>query len=100
MNRSDPIDTVKIDRSFVKNITSGPKNAAITEAIIIMSHSLNLKVLAEGVETQEQLEIISEMKCDQVQGYFFFKPMPADEITKLLDKSYGEDDEFVFFSED
>jgi len=95
-----PIDTVKIDRSFVKNITSDPKNAAITEAIISMSHSLDLKVLAEGVETQEQHEIISEMKCDQVQGYFFYKPMPADEISKLLNKSYGEDDEFVFFSED
>ncbi len=84
-----PIDMVKIDRSFVKNINENAKNAAITEAIISMSHTLNLTVLAEGIETEEELEFISNIQCDQAQGYLFYKPIPADEIRKLLGESSG-----------
>ena len=82
-----PIDTVKIDRSFIKNITKDPKDASITKSIISMSHSLNLKVLAEGVETPDQLEFLRSIHCDQAQGYLFSKPLPADEISKLLHES-------------
>lgn len=82
-----PIDTVKIDRSFIKNIINDPKDASITESIISMSHSLNLKVLAEGVETPEQFEFLRSIHCDQAQGYLFSKPLPADEISKLLRES-------------
>ena len=81
-----PIDVVKIDRSFIKDITSDPKKATITESIISMSHSLNLKVLAEGIETPEQHEFLYKIKCDQAQGYLFSKPLPADEMSKLLRK--------------
>lgn len=84
-----PIDMVKIDRSFIKNITQNPKNAAISEAIISMSHALKLIVLAEGIETEEQLEFISNIQCDHAQGYLFYKPLPADEIRKLLGESSG-----------
>ena len=82
-----PIDMVKIDRSFIKNITKNPKNAAITGAIITMSHALNLKVLAEGIETHEQLDFISNIQCDQAQGHLFYNALHADEICDLLGKS-------------
>ena len=85
-----PIDVVKIDRSFVKDITSDPKKATITESIISMSHSLDLKVLAEGIETPEQHEFLYKIKCDQAQGYLFSKPLPADEMSKLLRKPSEE----------
>lgn len=81
-----PIDVVKIDRSFVKDITSDSKKATITESIISMSHALNLKVLAEGIETVEQHEFLKNIKCDSAQGYLFSKPLPADEMAKLLSK--------------
>ncbi len=83
-----PIDVVKIDRSFIENITSDPKNAAITQAIITMSHALGLKVLVEGVETNEQSEFIKEIQCDLVQGYLFSKPLPEKEITQILQQGF------------
>ena len=79
-----PIDMVKIDRSFIRNITQNSKNAAITKAIISMSHTLNLLVLAEGIETEEQQEFICSIHCDQAQGYLYHKPMPAEDICTLL----------------
>jgi diguanylate cyclase (GGDEF)-like protein len=79
-----PIDMVKIDRSFVKDIVQNPRNAAIIKAIITMSHALNLKVLAEGIETQEQVDFIRKINCDLAQGYLFYKSLPAEEICKLL----------------
>ena len=85
--QSFPLDTVKIDRSFTRDITKNTKNAAIAEAIISMSHALNFKVLAEGIETREQYEYLHNIGCDQAQGYFFYKPMPADEIGNLLCES-------------
>jgi EAL domain-containing protein (putative c-di-GMP-specific phosphodiesterase class I) len=79
-----PIDIVKIDRSFIKNITNSIKDAVIIESIVSMSHTLNLKVVAEGIETVEQFEYMRKIQCDQAQGYFFYKPLPDDEICSLL----------------
>jgi EAL domain-containing protein (putative c-di-GMP-specific phosphodiesterase class I) len=79
-----PIDTLKIDRSFVRDIPHDADDVAIANAIIAMAHSLKLKVVAEGVETAEQLAFLRAQQCDIVQGYFFNKPMPADELLALL----------------
>ncbi|WP_134702248.1 EAL domain-containing protein [Ammoniphilus sp. YIM 78166] len=79
-----PVDRLKIDRSFVKDIIHDPRNAAIARAIIEMAHGLNLKVIAEGVETEEELKFFVDNQCDAVQGYFFCKPMPVYEVEKKL----------------
>ncbi len=79
-----PIDTLKIDKSFVQDVTTDPDDAAIVAAIITMAHTLKLKVVAEAVETVEQLEFLRSLKCDRMQGYLFSKPLPAEEITRLL----------------
>ena len=79
-----PIDVLKIDRSFVRDITTDPDDAAITMAITTMAHSLNLKVVAEGVETEEQLAFLRAHGCDAMQGYYFSKPVPAEMLGKLL----------------
>ncbi len=79
-----PIDTLKIDKSFVQEVTTDPDDAAIVAAIITMAHTLKLKVVAEAVETVEQLEFLRGLKCDQMQGYLFSRPLPAEEITRLL----------------
>lgn len=72
-----PIDVLKIDRTFVDGLPSGEQDAQIARAIIAMAHSLNLSVIAEGVETHEQLEFLREHGCDEVQGYLFGRPMQA-----------------------
>ncbi len=79
-----PIDVVKIDQSFVRDITSNPINAAIAQATIAMSHKLGKIVLAEGVETEEQMQYLRRNDCDEMQGYFFSKPIPATDIDSLL----------------
>ncbi|MHB1077620.1 EAL domain-containing protein [Thiobacillus sp.] len=79
-----PIDTIKIDKSFVGDITTDPDDAAIVAAIIAMAHSLRLKVVAEGVETQEQFDFLLERGCDAMQGFFFSQALPAEEILPLL----------------
>ncbi len=76
-----PIDTLKIDRSFVWNMNRSPSDLAIVVAIIAMAHSLNLKVVAEGVETEEQLAVLKNASCEIIQGYLLGKPVSADEIT-------------------
>jgi diguanylate cyclase (GGDEF)-like protein/PAS domain S-box-containing protein len=82
-----PIDTLKIDQSFVRDITSDPDTAAIVTAIIAMAHSLRLKVIAEGVEYQEQAEFLRNHACDQMQGYLMTPPVPAEEFLAFVRKS-------------
>ena len=74
-----PINTVKIDRSFIRDITTDPDDAAIVGAIITMSHNMELKVIAEGVETQQQLDFLRSLQCDEVQGFLFSPPVPHQE---------------------
>ncbi|MBI3283444.1 MAG: EAL domain-containing protein [Burkholderiales bacterium] len=79
-----PFDTVKIDRAFVIDITRNPEDAAIASAIIGMAHSLRMRVVAEGVETEAQLKFLRNKHCDQIQGYFFSRPVPAQEFGTML----------------
>lgn len=79
-----PIDKLKIDQAFIRDLPGDEEDAAITKAVIALAHSLNLKVIAEGVETKEQRDFIIENKCENIQGYFYYKPIPADEIKKIL----------------
>ncbi len=78
------INTLKIDRSFVKEISHNPDDAAIIKAIISIAHELKLRVIAEGVETKEQLAWLRVQQCDEIQGYLFSPPIPAPALTKLL----------------
>ena len=80
-----PIDALKIDRSFVTDILTNHDDAAIATAIIAMARSLNLQVIAEGIETRQQMDFLSSQGCDKAQGYFFSKPMDKDAMTKFLE---------------
>jgi diguanylate cyclase (GGDEF)-like protein len=75
-----PVDTLKIDRSFVMEMTEGPQGMALVSTIIKLAHALNLKVVAEGVETEQQSRLLRLLNCDQMQGYLFSKPIPAKEF--------------------
>lgn len=83
-----PVDTLKIDRSFISDIAEDDDDKAISGAIIAMAHSLGLRVIGEGVETRSQLEALRALDCDEIQGFYFSKPVPAAEIAGLLDKSF------------
>ena len=80
-----PISTLKIDRSFVHEIDANADGAAIAKAIIDLGHSLKLNVIAEGVETEEQLAFLKKHQCDEMQGFLFGLPAPAGKTTKLLE---------------
>jgi EAL domain-containing protein (putative c-di-GMP-specific phosphodiesterase class I) len=84
-----PIDKIKIDKSFVHNITTDPKDASIAQAIISMSHGMDIKVLAEGVETLEQQEFMRSLHCDEMQGYYFSHPLPEEYMKRLLQDTIG-----------
>lgn len=84
-----PIDKLKIDRSFVSDMLSDPTNLAITKAIIGLGHTIGLRVTAEGVEHEEELCILQSVACDEVQGYYFAKPMPAGEFVQWLAAARG-----------
>jgi EAL domain-containing protein (putative c-di-GMP-specific phosphodiesterase class I) len=72
-----PIDTLKIDRMFISGMSSDPHGLSLVSTIINLAHSLKLKVVAEGVETEEQYSLLRLLKCDEMQGYLFSKPIPA-----------------------
>lgn len=74
------VNKLKIDRSFIRDIATDPDDAAITAAIISMAKSLNLKVIAEGVENEAQMSFLREHRCDEIQGYYFSKPITAAEV--------------------
>jgi len=78
------IDKLKIDIAFIRHITSDADAAAIAVAIIHMAHGLNLEVVAEGVETAAQLAFLREHRCDQIQGYYFSRPIPAHEFARMV----------------
>lgn len=79
-----PFDTLKIDQCFVRQLDNNPKNAALTRAIIDMARSLSLKVIAEGVETLQELAFLCQNRCDAMQGYLFSRPVSADEFQQLI----------------
>ncbi len=84
-----PIDTLKVDRSFIRNLPQDSDNKAITEAIIIMGKNLSLTVVAEGVETKEQENFLKDQVCDEMQGFYFSKPISPDGFADLLRKHSG-----------
>jgi EAL domain-containing protein (putative c-di-GMP-specific phosphodiesterase class I) len=79
-----PFDKLKIDQSFIRDITTDKAAAALATSIISMAHSLGVRVIAEGVETEAQLDFLKTYHCDEIQGYYFSKPINADEFTSLL----------------
>jgi EAL domain-containing protein (putative c-di-GMP-specific phosphodiesterase class I) len=98
-----PIDKIKIDRSFIKDVTENTDNMKIVKAIISLAHSLSLKVIAEGVENGEQLDILKKLGCHEVQGFYLAEPMPLESITgmlgckheKILNSSSSNEQKFI-----
>jgi EAL domain-containing protein (putative c-di-GMP-specific phosphodiesterase class I) len=79
-----PINRLKIDKSFIEDIPEDEEDIAIIKSIIVLARSLNLKVIAEGVETIEQINFLKSKNCKYVQGHYYFYPMSADELQEIL----------------
>ena len=90
-----PIDALKIDQSFVREATTDPDDAALVMAIITLGHNLRLKVVAEGVETDDQLRFLQLLRCDEIQGYFFSKPVSADTLVALFETQMNTDGKLI-----
>ncbi|MDT7042372.1 EAL domain-containing protein [Candidatus Nitronereus thalassa] len=84
-----PLDTIKIDQAFIKDLTTNEQDASITKAIIALGHSLDLRVIAEGVETEGQFRHLEEQGCDEIQGYFFSPAVPANAIVQLFESQFA-----------
>ena len=84
-----PLDALKIDQAFIRNITQDSGDASITRTIVAMAHSFGMTVIAEGVETEEQLAFLRELHCEEFQGYLFSKPVPAEEAERCFDRYRG-----------
>jgi diguanylate cyclase (GGDEF)-like protein len=82
-----PIDALKIDQSFIRDVTTDADDAALVMAVVTLGHNMRLKVIAEGVETEEQLKFLHLLRCDEVQGYLFSHPVAAEEIARMLTKA-------------
>ena len=93
--KSLPIDSVKLDQSFVKGATTDPDDAALVMAVVTLAHNLRLKVIAEGIETEDQLKFLRLLRCDRGQGYLFGKPAPADLIEETRHARYLPEDRYV-----
>jgi len=85
--KSFPLDIIKIDKSFIDEIPQNPNDAAIVNAIISMAHNLNLHVVAEGVELKQQQIFLRDHGCDEIQGYYYSRPLPAKEFAEFFEKS-------------
>jgi EAL domain-containing protein (putative c-di-GMP-specific phosphodiesterase class I) len=88
--RKFPIDALKIDQSFIRQITTAPDETTIVTAVISMGRSLKLRVVAEGVETQEELAFLQARQCDEAQGYYFSRPVLPEQFAKLLENGMRE----------
>ncbi len=86
--RKFPIDALKIDRSFVHEVSKNSDDAAIIRAITYLAHELNLKVVAEGIETKEVIQLLEEIGCDEIQGYYISKPLPKNEFIMIFDQLF------------
>ena len=82
-----PLDVLKVDRSFVKGLREDNDDWAIVSAIVVMAHKLGLKVVAEGVETEQQMLSVRSIECDEYQGFYHSHAMPVDECTSLLERA-------------
>lgn len=90
-----PVDIIKIDQSFIRNLSEEPEDISIVRAVITLGHSFNMKVIAEGVETSEQLQLLKRLKCNEMQGYLYSKPLSVKDFEVMLKEQWKEDDLYV-----